>query len=534
MEANSRRPMMFGGGFVILAVVALLLTFGFPNFAAGDSAEPDSTPTPTAAPTVDVDSEDASPAETETDAPADDPSSESSDDGSEPDDSDDVTPEPSGDDETTDSSQVSSGQTSDSSGEANSACDASAVVRQALLAQGLWSDDFVIGDENFDLSLPGAKDAGAGSFSSEPLTSKRAYLDFIGGDTDASRAAFGRLIEDMSDAEAARMLQGMGVVPTQYLVEVEYHDNTLLEGGQVQPAGNVRHGQVGEIVFHFVNSDCKLVTDAGTRGACSNPQGSMPRVTEPRPEPEPEPDEPRRTTPPEPTPPETTTPSEAPSPSPSPSASPSPSPSASPSPSPSPSGKDHSDSPVQEDAEDEREREVETEIPSTPPHDECPDKPGNQPPGASCQLPDACPNIEGHQEPGADCQPPDACPNIADWQPPGTTCVDPLDDESEIPDEPSPPPSDEATVPAAPQPTSSPSPGAEPTNNPTTPPEDGSDQPSWCADDPEHVACVSSAGINLPMSDWRIWLLGLLLGFILASALGLNKHNKKNRVSRAG
>ena len=54
--------------------------------------------------------------------------------------------------------------------------------------------------------------------------------------------------------------------------------------------------------------------------------------------------------------------------------------------------------------------------PEGPPHDECPNLPGNQPAGTDCNPPphDECPNLPGNQPAGTDCNPPphDECPNL--------------------------------------------------------------------------------------------------------------------------
>lgn len=65
-----------------------------------------------------------------------------------------------------------------------------------------------------------------------------------------------------------------------------------------------------------------------------------------------------------------------------------------------------------------------------PPHDECPNIPGDQPEGTDCtpdEPPfDQCPNIPGNQPEGTDCDPDeppfDACPNMPGNQPEGTDC----------------------------------------------------------------------------------------------------------------
>ena len=70
--------------------------------------------------------------------------------------------------------------------------------------------------------------------------------------------------------------------------------------------------------------------------------------------------------------------------------------------------------------------------PQGPPHDECPNLPGDQPAGTDCNPPpvDVCPNLPGNQPEGTDCTPPptDACPDLDGNQPPGTDCTQPADD----------------------------------------------------------------------------------------------------------
>jgi hypothetical protein len=84
-----------------------------------------------------------------------------------------------------------------------------------------------------------------------------------------------------------------------------------------------------------------------------------------------------------------------------------------------------------------------------PPHDECPNIPGNQAEGTDCDPDDPpphdeCPNIPGNQAEGTDCDPDDPppndeCPNIPGNQPEGTVCEEELTppggNEPEGPDE---------------------------------------------------------------------------------------------------
>ncbi len=155
-------------------------------------------------------------------------------------------------------------------------CDYVAVVAEALEEAGFDADlDFVWFD--FDANLPGASDAGAGSFSSEPITDLTRLVEFLNDDSSESVAALEHLTRDLDETEVQRLLAGEGVVGVQFLTPIEADGNTLYTDDGLRPSSQTRNVDEGDIWWFFVDSDCQLVESATIRGTCANPQDELPK-----------------------------------------------------------------------------------------------------------------------------------------------------------------------------------------------------------------------------------------------------------------
>lgn len=158
-------------------------------------------------------------------------------------------------------------------------CNKQEVVRGILVSAGFTADQFTIGEENFNLSLPAAQDAGNGRFADQPLTTVGALTSFVGSGAPAANKLLDTTVT-LSGGTREQAVDPSNWVGFQLLTRSEWSGNTLFVNGQVTPAGT-RHSAEGDIGWVFINpSDCStranVVRVAIVRLACGNPQTVAP------------------------------------------------------------------------------------------------------------------------------------------------------------------------------------------------------------------------------------------------------------------
>jgi len=127
----------------------------------------------------------------------------------------------------------------------------------------------------FDLSLPGVQDRGAGSFSEESITSKEALVAFLNGDAPAEVAARQRVLESIPETGHDRALDGSGWTGVQFVSPITFVGNTIYVNGQAVDAGH-RESLTGDIWWFYVGRGCTIFVNATLRGPCGNPQTAFP------------------------------------------------------------------------------------------------------------------------------------------------------------------------------------------------------------------------------------------------------------------
>ncbi|HPF31029.1 MAG TPA: hypothetical protein PLO25_01835 [Candidatus Saccharibacteria bacterium] len=173
-------------------------------------------------------------------------------------------------------------------------------ARNALSSNG-WQD----GDYTFDIDLSKvAGEAGNNPFSSEGAKTPEQIVRFLESDTDASNALLGSIIS-RTDATKTQVLDKENWIAVQSKKDFGYDGNTMFSDGKVEEVGS-KKGLDGEIFLLFLppNGKSKMVVDEtasaiestteifSVRGACLNPQGSVPKPTPPVLKPTPKPEEP--------------------------------------------------------------------------------------------------------------------------------------------------------------------------------------------------------------------------------------------------
>lgn len=154
-------------------------------------------------------------------------------------------------------------------------CSKADTVSAVLVAAGFTPDQFTVGEERFDLTLPAALEAGNGRFADRPHTSLEAFIGFLNSNEPAAEALIGQLVQT-AGVTREQVLDPGNWEGFQLLINSEWSGNTLFVDGEVKPAGT-RHSDVGDIGWVLVNpEDCStnvnLVRVAIVRMGCSNPQ----------------------------------------------------------------------------------------------------------------------------------------------------------------------------------------------------------------------------------------------------------------------
>lgn len=158
-------------------------------------------------------------------------------------------------------------------------CNKQDVVSGILVSAGFTPDQFTIGEDKFDLTLPAALQAGHGRFADQPLTSKDALMSFLNSGDPAAVALLDTTVK-LSGGTKEQASHPSNWVGFQLLTKSEWSGNTLFVDGKVTPAGT-RHSAEGDIGWVFINpADCStkanVVRVAIVRLGCGNPQAVPP------------------------------------------------------------------------------------------------------------------------------------------------------------------------------------------------------------------------------------------------------------------
>lgn len=160
-------------------------------------------------------------------------------------------------------------------GEQAGQCDPRKVVSNILISAGFTTDQFTVGEDNFDLTLPAVYDAGDGRFNDEVYTTAVEYTQWLGGGSGGANALL-EVVMSTGGATREQALDPNNWVGFQLLTESEWSGNTLYKDGTVQPAGATRKSDVGDLGFVFVHpDDCRtqqVIRTVIVRVACGNPQ----------------------------------------------------------------------------------------------------------------------------------------------------------------------------------------------------------------------------------------------------------------------
>lgn len=168
---------------------------------------------------------------------------------------------------------------------ASAKCDDAQAVANLLISQGFKPGEFTVGVDKFNLSLPAAKQAGPGSFSTKPLTTSAMLIAFLESGDSAAKAAKGHAATQGS-ATDAQLFDPENWQGFQLLVPSSWAGNTVFVSGSEKPVGTL-NSQVGDIGWVFINpADCtkaglKLQHVALIRMGCANPQNVLPTPTTP-------------------------------------------------------------------------------------------------------------------------------------------------------------------------------------------------------------------------------------------------------------
>ncbi len=171
-------------------------------------------------------------------------------------------------------------------------------ARNWMLSNG-WSDD-QLRFENFQ---DNPAERGSSSFSSAPLDSHEALVDFLNEDNSQASAVRASLRESLDESDYRRALRGEGYVPVQMTVDAQYEGNSYWDGTRSVFFTTPREVKAGDIVWVYVGEDGEVVQSANVRADCANPRAEkvVPKEPaperptdkpepDPEPEPEPEPD----------------------------------------------------------------------------------------------------------------------------------------------------------------------------------------------------------------------------------------------------
>jgi hypothetical protein len=178
---------------------------------------------------------------------------------------------------------------------AEASCDVTVAARLAVESTGFKRSEYVIGEGNFDLLLPGANDAGSGVFAEKPIQSKDELVEFLNSDSDAANEAVESVAKNTGEDVSVVKKSSERWVGVQYTVPSNWSGNTTYTGGSTVQVAATRDSQKGDIAWVFVpEAACKVVkantnnkgkvevtkvvktkvaqTVGWMRGPCGNPQ----------------------------------------------------------------------------------------------------------------------------------------------------------------------------------------------------------------------------------------------------------------------
>jgi|GEM_PF-5637117 len=163
---------------------------------------------------------------------------------------------------------------------ATKSCVNTDVARELMLKAGFTADQFVVGEEQFNLSLPGARDAGSGVFA-KPITSNAKLSAVLNGTGKASTLIV-KAAKTSTHARVAAIKNVNNWVGVQMLVPTKWKGNTIFFRGTVRNVG-ARMSSKGDIGWIFVNPAACInghidIAKATffLRGTCGNPQTTPP------------------------------------------------------------------------------------------------------------------------------------------------------------------------------------------------------------------------------------------------------------------
>ncbi len=164
-------------------------------------------------------------------------------------------------------------------------CKVGQVATEVMVAAGFGKQQFVVGEDRFNLSLPAVNDAAEGRFAPNSLTSSGKLEEFLNSNSASADAVVGTA-KASTGASKESVLNTNNWVGVQMLVPVYWDGNTIFTNGKVASSG-VRKSDRGDIGWIFVDpSSCtngriNVAKVYILRGPCGNPQTAMPRPQRP-------------------------------------------------------------------------------------------------------------------------------------------------------------------------------------------------------------------------------------------------------------
>lgn len=147
------------------------------------------------------------------------------------------------------------------------------------IASALATELYRVGWQKGDLAIgtvdwhKNQYDPRSHDFAPAQLSSQAKLVEFLNGNSAASKAARETALKNTPEAEHARVLNGEGYIPLQFLKDVCLKDNTYFKDGEVKTQDVTCH-KAGDIVWVFMSADHKVYWSALVRANCGNPSVS--------------------------------------------------------------------------------------------------------------------------------------------------------------------------------------------------------------------------------------------------------------------